>query len=86
MSATFLAVETLSHKPLGGTDRVSQQRKTQQIRVTDDVADMAEELAALLKKGKPDLLSDLLRPILKRELQKELDRRAKELRGQTSKE
>jgi hypothetical protein len=58
-----------------------QPKRTRQIRVDDDVADMADELSALLRKSTPALLSDLLRPILRRELQKELERRMKELKG-----
>jgi hypothetical protein len=86
MSRTLEAVEPLLSQPFGETKRVPQPKRNRQIRVDDDVADMVEELSSLRKKSAPTLLSEMLRPWLKRELQKEMERRMKELKEQPSKE
>lgn len=56
-------------------------KRTRQIRVDEDVANMAERLASLQDppQSTPDYLSTFLRPILRRELTKALDRAKKQL-------
>jgi len=56
-------------------------KRTRQIRVDDDVADMADRLASLQEppQSVPDFLSEYLRPLLRRDLAKALDRARKHL-------
>ncbi len=56
--------------------------KTVQIRVTVDVAQMVNELAALRGQTAPTTLTGILRPLLRRELEKAMDRRTQELKGE----
>jgi hypothetical protein len=57
-------------------------KKTRQVRLEEDVADMADRLASLQTPPEtaPVLLSRLLRPMLRRELAKALEKGLKELR------
>ncbi len=56
-------------------------KKTRQIRVDDDVADMADRLASLQNppESTPVFLSEYLRPILRRDLAKALDAAQRDL-------
>lgn len=54
-------------------------KRTKQIRVDDDIAEMANQIGALEKKSAPDLLSEILRPLLKKRLAQALERSRREL-------
>ncbi len=86
MHGTLGTAEPLTRIQLGGRVRMSQKKRTRQIRVDDDVAAMADELAAIEKKSSPALLSDILRPLLRARLEKGMERRMKELKGKEPKE
>lgn len=81
MSATLSNRETVLD--LADEEPVPVPKKTRQIRVESDVADMADRLARLQDppQSTPDFLSKLLRPILRRELGKALDRARRQLNG-----
>ncbi len=63
-----------------GDPRLARKR-TRQIRVDEDVANMADRLASLQDppQSTPEFLTELLRPILRRELKKALERASKQL-------
>jgi hypothetical protein len=72
----------IERKPLPQTGRDEMdKKKTRQVRVDEDVYDLAVKLAAHQSppKSVPDLLTEILRPILKRDLAKAMEKTRKNL-------
>ncbi len=60
---------------------VKQKKETVQVRVSPEVARLANELATHRGSSTPDMLTAMLMPILRRELQKVMQERMQELKG-----
>lgn len=77
--------DTLTRDPVGmmrceGRDMAAKKR-TLQVRVDEDVAKLAAKVAALEDTSAPDLLSEILRPLLKARYAKVMDKERRQLRG-----
>ncbi len=85
MPDTILLSNAVTHNPGEGMSLVAKKR-TKQIRVDDDVAQMADRLASLQDPpiSTPEFLTQFLRPLLRKELAKALDRAKKQLSEEES--